>query len=249
MVVAQFTAISLQKDDRAFVKYNSTSRLYEGIAYTKVTGAALSSGSSATNSTQVYHLDSDARYREGWETAHIKGTNDAFIQIVSVFAIGFSRHFFVESGGDYSLTNSNSNFGQISLAARGFKKDAFAKDDKAYVTSIITPRAITSTEEDIDWISLDVDKTISVGISSHLYLEGFEDANDKPPVLIQGYRVGAKVDDKLFVKTISGASTFDASIHMVDTDPASGVVFGTTSSVKEYTVSSVTSSILNGWCS
>ena len=32
---------------------------------------------------------------------------------------------------------------------------------------------------------------------------------------------------------------------MVDTDPASGVVFGTTSSVKEYTVSSVTSSILN----
>ena len=59
------------------------------------------------------------------------------------------------------------------------------------------------------------------------------------------YRVGAKVDDKLFVKTISGASTFDASIHMVDTDPASGVVFGTTSSVKEYTVSSVTSSILN----
>ena len=245
MVVAQFTAISLQKDDRAFVKYNSTSRLYEGIAYTKVTGAALSSGSSATNSTQVYHLDSDARYREGWETTHIKGTNDAFIQIVSVFAIGFSRHFFVESGGDYSLTNSNSNFGQISLAARGFKKDAFAKDDKAYVTSIITPRAITSTEEDIDWISLDVDKTISVGISSHLYLEGFEDANDKPPVLIQGYRVGAKVDDKLFVKTINGASTFDASIHMVDTDPTSGVVFGTTSSVKEYTVSSVTSSILN----
>ena len=89
MVVAQFTAISLQKDDRAFVKYNTTSRLYEGIAYTKVTGAALSSGSSATNSTQVYHLDSDARYREGWETSHIKGTNDAFIQIVSVFAIRF----------------------------------------------------------------------------------------------------------------------------------------------------------------
>ena len=31
MVVAQFTAISLQKDDRAFVKYNQSSRLYEGI--------------------------------------------------------------------------------------------------------------------------------------------------------------------------------------------------------------------------
>ena len=34
MVVAQFTGISLQKDDRAFVKYNKTSRVYEGIAIT-----------------------------------------------------------------------------------------------------------------------------------------------------------------------------------------------------------------------
>ena len=42
MVVAQFTAISLQKDDRAFVKYNQSSRLYEGIDISKVTGAALS---------------------------------------------------------------------------------------------------------------------------------------------------------------------------------------------------------------
>ena len=31
IVVAQFTGISLQKDDRAFVKYNSTSRKFEGI--------------------------------------------------------------------------------------------------------------------------------------------------------------------------------------------------------------------------
>ena len=44
MVVAQFTAISLQKDDRAFVKYNQSSRLYEGIDISKVTGAELASG-------------------------------------------------------------------------------------------------------------------------------------------------------------------------------------------------------------
>ena len=29
MVVAQFTGVSLQKDDRAFVKYNISSRKYE----------------------------------------------------------------------------------------------------------------------------------------------------------------------------------------------------------------------------
>ena len=66
MVVAQFTAVSLQKDDRAFVKYNKSSRSYEGISVSKVTGASLSNGSSSTDSTKVYHLDSDALYRPGW---------------------------------------------------------------------------------------------------------------------------------------------------------------------------------------
>ena len=170
MVVAQFTGISLQKDDRAFVSYNKSSRIYEGIGITKVTGAELASGSSATNTSQVYHLDSNARYRNGWETVHIKASNDSFLQIVSVFAIGYARHFECIAGADYSVTNSNSNFGQISLASEGFKKEAFSKDDKAFITNIITPKAITSTEEDVDWISLDVGLTTSVGISSHLYL-------------------------------------------------------------------------------
>ena len=197
MVVAQFTGISLQKDDRAFVSYNKSSRIYEGIGISKVTGSALSSGSSATNTAEVYHLDSNARYRNGWETVHIKASNDSFLQIVSVFAIGYARHFECIAGADYSVTNSNSNFGQISLASEGFKKEAFSKDDKAFITNIITPKSITSTEEDVDWISLDVGLTTSVGITSHLYLFGFNDKDVKPPVIIQGYRVGAKLNDKL----------------------------------------------------
>ena len=51
--------VYLQKDDRAFVSYNKSSRIYEGIGITKVTGAELASGSSATNTSQVYHLDSN----------------------------------------------------------------------------------------------------------------------------------------------------------------------------------------------
>ena len=110
MVVAQFTAVSLQKDDRAFVKYDPTSRIYGGIAGSiKVAkGDELSSGSSSTNNNTVFHLDSDAVYREGWQTKHIKMSNDAVIQIVSVFAIGFHKHFECLSGGDASITNSNS---------------------------------------------------------------------------------------------------------------------------------------------
>jgi hypothetical protein len=230
MVVAQFTGVSLQKDDRAFVRYNPTNRDYsDNITLTREAGATLSSNSSSLGT--VYHLDPLSIYRSGWETFHIKATNDSFIQIVSVFAIGFNKHFDSESGGDLSITNSNSNFGQISLTSSGFKKEAFAKDNKAFITSIITPRAIVETEEDIDWISLDVTKTISAANNTRLYLFGFTSEDDVPPVLTQGYRIGAKVSDKLYFA--ANGTEYSANILMSD---------GVTSSVKEYAVTGVPSS-------
>ena len=223
MVVAQFTGVSLQKDDRAFVKYSENNREYENTFYaagTTQTGSTLSSNSSSTS--EVYHLDSAAVYRQGWEQSHIKLSNDAIIQVVSVFAIGYNKHFVAESGGDASITNSNSNFGQLSLVADGFKKDAFGKDNKAFITHIIPPRAIESTEEDIDWLTIDLGATGNS--TSRLYLFGFNNEQIKPPVLTQGYRIGAKVGDKLFLGSDS------AEIVMPNT---------TTSSFKESSVSSV----------
>ena len=199
MVVAQFTAISLQKDDRAFVKYNPSNRTYDGIGITKVVGAALASGSSSTNQATVYHLDSEAIYRTGWKTSHIKVSNDAFIQIVSVFAIGFNKHFDVLSGGDASITNSNSNFGQHSLSADGFKAEAFDKDDRGYITSIVTPKAIVTSDTQIEWVQFDASKTISVGKSNHLYLLGYTNRDIVPPSISQGYRIGAKVNERIYI--------------------------------------------------
>ena len=90
--------------------------------------------------------------------------NDGFVQVVSVFAIGFNIHFFAGAGGDNSITNSNSNFGQISLVSDGFKKAAFNKDNKGYITSVITPKAVTTKEEDIDWVILVIQKKICPSI-------------------------------------------------------------------------------------
>ena len=176
MVVAQFTAISLQKDDRAFVKYDQVSRSYSGIPLpaSAPTGSELATLSSSQDPTKVFHLDSDAVYRKGFETFHIKLSNDAIMQIVSVFAIGFNKHFTAETGADASITNSNSNFGQFAIACDGFKKDAFGKDDAAYITQIIAPKEITASQTNVDWQRIDVDKTKTVGISSHLYLFGFD---------------------------------------------------------------------------
>jgi hypothetical protein len=238
MVVAQFTAVSLQKDDRAFVKYNPVTRVYEGVnPLTKVVGAELSLGSAQTDPNKVYHLDPRAIYRNGWETSHIKVTNDAFIQVVSVFAIGFNKHFDVESGGDASITNSNSNFGQISLNSSGFKKEAFTKDNNCFITSIIPPRELEASEEQIQWISLDVGLTTSVGISKHLYLFGFTSESDTPPILIQGYKIGARKQDKLYLN-INGTQ-YKSDIFMCDNVIGVGTTaVGTTSSAKEYSVTS-----------
>jgi microcystin-dependent protein len=238
-VVAQFTAVSLQKDDRAFAKYDKVGRTYQTVDYTAVYGSKLPEGASQTDSSKVYHLDPRAVYRQGWESSHIKITNDAFIQVVSVFAIGFNKHFDAESGGDASITNSNSNFGQISLNSSGFKRKAFSKDNNAFITSIIPPRAIDiSTEEKVDWLSLDVGLTTSVGISSHLYLYGYSSKANSPASLAQGYRIGARDEDILYV--VGAGVTYSANIYMCDNVITGTAItaIGTNSGKKAYDVTS-----------
>ena len=134
MVVAQFTGLSLQKDDRAFVRYNeSTGNYDEAVA-----------GDGA-------HLDGFAEYRKGWAHEHIKCSNDSFIQAVSVFAVGYGTHFTAESGGDMSITNSNSNFGNTALRSAGFKVSlslslslSLSKDKAGEITHIIPPKALST---------------------------------------------------------------------------------------------------------
>ena len=216
MVVAQFTGISLQKDDRAFAKYDKVSRKFNSLSQLKVTGGELSSQSSAASSEEVYHLDSDAIYRSGWETRHVNMSNNAILQIVSVFAIGYNSHFEAKSGADASITNSNSNFGQLALVADGFRKDAFAKDDRAFITHIIPPKAITASDENIDWISIDQEENSADTDSKRLYLFGFTSEDSKPPSLTQGFRIGAKKQDKLFVNFGGATGIKEAKILMDD---------------------------------
>ena len=228
MVVAQFTGVSLQKDDRAFVKYISSNRDYEGNDANPIFGDNLALESSSTNPATAYHLDSGAIYRQGWESCHIKISKDAILQIVSVFAIGYNKHFEALSGGDASITNSNSNFGQLALIADGFKKNSFASDDTSFLTHIIPPKSIESKLDNIDWLSIDVGLTTTTSTGGgnnsnkdRLYLFGFNDIGNVPPALTQGFKVGAKFIDPLFVDI--GGTIYSSNILMSD---------GTTSSEK-----------------
>ena len=123
MVVAQFTGVSLQKDDNAFIKWDGSTYI-------------------AGN-----HTDGDSIYRPSYRNFHVKASNDSVIQAVSVFAVGFADHFVALSGGDQSITNSNSNFGSTALRAKGFKNLPFTQDKAGKVTHIIPPKKLTRTYE------------------------------------------------------------------------------------------------------
>ena len=205
MVVAQFTGIGLQKDDNAFVKYNSTSGTYED---------------NTASGNQNIHSDSRARFKPSYENYHIKCSNEGYIQVVSVFAIGYANHFLAESGGDQSINNSNSNFGSKSLVASGFRKSSFVRDDVGYITHVIPPKENESVETSVEFLSFDVEKTVGIASTNRLYLYNEINFSIPPETVVDGFRIGARENEQLNVLiSQSGISTnYSARIVMPNTE-------------------------------
>ena len=210
MVVAQFTGIGLQKDKNAFVKYNTLSGEYKDSTF---------AGNANINE------DSTAVFKPDYENYHIKASNDSVIQIVSCFAIGYAQHFVTESGGDLSVTNSNSNFGAKALVSRGFKGSSFGRDDVGYITHIIPPKELETSIGAIEFNAIDVEKTVvGVASTSRLYLYNQTNPANAPDSVIEGYRVGAKENDTLNVLIPDSTGTptnYSARIVMPDTELSS----------------------------
>jgi hypothetical protein len=202
MVVAQFTGIGLQVDDRAFVKYNSTSGSFDD-----------------SNVIANLHTDIDAVYKPQYLNYHIKASNNSLIQLVSIFAIGYSEQFVTESGGDFSVTNSNSNFGQTALISRGYRNKAFAQDDVGYITQIIPPQSLKPEFTTIEYPSIDITKTVGIADTSRMYLYNFTNQDILPPSVVNGYRFGANNQETLNVVIPVGGQTeaFGATVVMDDT--------------------------------
>ena len=231
MVVAQYTGIGLQKDDNAFVKYNTNTPPSGQYDDKTVAG------------NETISNDSRARYKPEYRNFHVKVTNNSFIQAVSIFAIGFSEHFVTENGGDISLTNSNSNFGANALTSVGFRTDAFSQDDVGYITHLLPPKEVPLTESSIEFDAIDVLKTdsaVGVGSTGNLYLLSKTNIDNPPENVIEGFRFGARTNDQLNVLiTQSGVTTeYSARIVMPDNTAAP-----TKSSEKSFTVNRSVSGI------
>ena len=180
-----------------------------------ITGAYDVNDSTAVKNRPL-HLNQEAIYKTGYTNFHIKSSNNAVIQAVSVFAIGFAEHFVTENGGDQSITNSNSNFGAKSLIAKGFRKESFDRDDTGYITHIVPPKNLQEEEFNVLWKTLDVNKTVSVGTSSRLYLLDETDESNPPTNITNGFRVGSRDGEILYLDAnLNGVNvTFNASVVM-----------------------------------
>lgn len=113
MVTANFTQVSLQTDPNCF---NPTT-YYQDPPINKESGSGKQYKTCTTDLFKYRHFG-------------MRGSNDATIQIVSVFVIGNSDHYVSDNGSDLSITNSCSDFGDISLRSIGFKQRSFSQDEK-----------------------------------------------------------------------------------------------------------------------
>ena len=203
MLTAQFTGISLQKDDNAFIIYDQETGIFNDVL-------------TVNDSENPLHINSRSIYKPSYENVHMKCSNNAIIQCVSIFAIGYAKHFVAESGGDQSITNSNSNFGAVSLEANGFRPESFSRDDVGYITHIIPPREPSSRTTAVSWLALDAARIVSAANTERLYLTDYNSIDVPPPSQIDSYRVGAKRGEELYLSFIIGnqENTFKSPILM-----------------------------------
>ena len=107
VVIAQYTGVSLQRDMSSWEIYNNLTKTWED---------------TPTYEQYINADPNDLRHKPERRSYHIRAVNKAVIQEVSVFAIGQAIHHAVESGGEITVTNSNSNWGRVRQPSNGLPR-------------------------------------------------------------------------------------------------------------------------------
>lgn len=113
MVTANYTQVSLQTDPNCFE--SPSTEYFSDPPINKESGSGKKFRTCSADQFKYRHFG-------------FRASADATIQLVSCFVIGNADHFISESGADLSITNSCSDFGDISLRSIGFKEQAFSQD-------------------------------------------------------------------------------------------------------------------------
>ncbi len=113
MVTAQFTGVSKQRDLSSWQKYS---------------GGNWVSMAGNTYATYISTNPDDIRMNPLRRSFHVRAINGAFIQEVSVFAIGQGVHHWVQNGGEIISNGGFSNFGGVAGLAEGYRTSSFPSD-------------------------------------------------------------------------------------------------------------------------
>lgn len=191
MVCANFTGVSLQKDMRCW-------QIYENGSWVNLTN---------TPTDYQRYIDSppdNVRMHPARLSRHISAVNDAFIQEVSVFAIGQGIHHFTDGGGEITTTNSNSSFGGCAAVSRGYKAVAFPQDKNWSVGRIRVPLNLSAKSGNIRRIQLGV---ISEVNNNRIILAtplAADDNSQDVPAILQRDKYSFKAGTRIWVENPSG---------------------------------------------
>jgi len=192
MVCANFTGVSLQKDMRCWQVYENSNWV------------------SLANTPQDYQKYINAspdnvRMNPARLSRHITAINDAFIQEVSVFAIGHGIHHFTDRGGEITVTNSNSSFGGCAALSTGYKSFAFPQDRNWTVGRIRVPLNLGEKTGNIRRVFLGTISAISASkITLAVPLAADETSTTIPAILLRdGYSLASGT--KIWVENPTGA--------------------------------------------
>ncbi len=136
MVVAQFTGTSLQKDMFCWQVYDSGADSWVDLLDSQY-------------DDYIEKDPDDVRMNPDRVSFHVRAVNGAFIQEVSVFAIGQGIHHWVKNGGEISITNSNSSFGGCAAIADGYQSKAFPQDKNWNLGAIVVPSNLNNVNRSV----------------------------------------------------------------------------------------------------
>lgn len=175
LVTAQFTQTTVQKFPKAYQKWNGTLKRWEDLSgtdnYYDLKPALYSDYIHGISKSSEEPTDQAIRYKRSrlnngligtdWRHYGFYATNNSFVQIVSCFCIGPSEGYIVEDGGDMSITNSNTNFGETAMSAYGIKNIASTPDSNFNLYAIKKPKPLKASDIiSFNTYTVDIDSSI-----------------------------------------------------------------------------------------
>jgi hypothetical protein len=206
MVAAQFTNVSLQTDLRAWECYDNNNWIpiidYDSyIKNVDINNLRTTISGSKNWVTGTYDVD--------WRSFGFKCINNAIIQEVSCFVIGDSIHHWTASGGEATITNSNSNFGQTAFLSDGYRGvgtpgGALPQDQGFLMDRLRRPRAIAQDGSNIRRIILGSVKSYDPTTGTITLNSGGGNLDER--LAAQGYSLtgtGGGIDNYIWISNTS----------------------------------------------